>query len=202
MKKIFDVRHFIILFLIIAVVLLQSDNHTVIKEVPSKPVHDTIIKEVEVPVKGNENNIDSIIYVPTFIKVDTVNILKEFYTKNSHSDTLKLNNNQGVIYLNQTISENKVISTTFTSKIKEKIVREPAPLPPPIRNQVYIGLNGSFNQQEWLNTLGGSVMLKTKNDRIYSFGLGVMNRTVDGVSGEFTPIFTGGVYWKIKIKKD
>jgi hypothetical protein len=30
----------------------------------------------------------------------------------------------------------------------------------------------------------------------------VANRTIDGVYGEFTPYVNGGIYWKLKVKKD
>ena len=104
MKKILDVRHFIILALIITLImLLKSDKPTkikeVIKEVPSEPIHDTISMEVEVPyvVKGEDIYHDTTIYVPTYISVDTAAILQNYYVTNSFNDTLKLNNNQGFV---------------------------------------------------------------------------------------------------------
>jgi len=208
MKKILDIRHFIILGLIITLVLLQSDNKPkikeVIKEVPSEPIHDTIPIEVEVPyeVKGDDIYHDTTIYVPTYVQVDTAAILKSFYVTNTFIDTIKLNNNQGFVYLNQDISENKIASRKWSATIKPKIVREPAPEPPPIKNQVFFGINGAISREDWVNSLGMGVILKTKKDHLYQFGAGVANRTVDGVSGEFRPFLSGGVYWKIKVKKD
>ena len=209
MKKILDVRHFIILGLIITViVLLKSDNKPnikeVIKEVASEPIHDTIPVEVEVPyaVKGDVVYHDTTIYVPTYMKVDTAAILQNYYVTNSFIDTIKLNNNQGFVYLNQTVSENKIASKKWSATIKPKIVREPAPEPPPIKNQVFFGINGAVSKEDWVNSLGMGLILKTKKDHLYQVGAGVANRTVDGVSGEFRPYISGGVYWKIKVKKN
>ena len=208
MKKILDVRHFIILGLIITLVLLQSDNKPkikeVIKEVPSEPIHDTVSVEVEVPyaVKGEDIYHDTTIYVPTYMSVDTASILRAYYFTNSFIDTLKLNNNQGFVYLNQTVSENKIASRNWSATVKPKIVREPAPEPPPIKNQVFFGINGAVSKEDWVNSMGMGVILKTKKDHLYQVGIGVANRTVDGVSGEFRPYIGGGVYWKIKVKKD
>jgi hypothetical protein len=209
MKKILDVRHFIILGLIITlIVLLKSDKpiriKEVIKEVPSEPIHDTVSVEVEVPyvVKGEDIYHDTTIYVPTYVKVDTGAILQSFYVTNSFIDTLKLNNNQGFVYLNQTVSENKIASRNWSATVKPKIVREPAPEPPPIKNQVFFGINGAVSKEDWVNSMGMGVILKTKKDHLYQVGVGVANRTVDGVSGEFRPYIGGGVYWKIKVKKD
>lgn len=209
MKKILDIRHFIILGLIITLlVLLKSDNKPkikeIVREVPSEPIHDTIIEEVEVPyeVKGDDIYHDTTIYVPTYVQVDTAAILQSFYVTNSFVDTLKLNNNQGFVYLNQTVSENKIASRKWSATIKPKIVREPAPELPPIKNQVFFGINGAISREDWVNSLGMGVILKTKKDHLYQVGAGVANRTVDGVSGEFRPFLSGGVYWKIKVKKD
>ena len=209
MKKILDIRHFIILGLIITLlVLLKSDNKPkikeIVREVPSEPIHDTIIEEVEVPyeVKGDDIYHDTTIYVPTYVQVDTAAILQSFYVTNSFIDTLKLNNNQGFVYLNQTVSENKIASRKWSATIKPKIVREPAPEPPPIKNQLFFGINGAISREDWVNSLGMGVILKTKKDHLYQVGAGVANRNVDGVSGEFRPFLSGGVYWKIKVKKD
>jgi hypothetical protein len=209
MKKILDIRHFIILALIITlIVLLKSDKppkiKEVVREVPSEPIHDTIPMEVEVPyeIKGDDIYHDTTIYVPTYVQVDTAAILKSFYATNSFIDTIKLNNNQGFVYLNQDVSENKIASRKWSATVKPKIVREPAPEPPPIKNQVFLGINGAISREDWVNSLGMGVILTTKKDHLYQLGAGVANRTVDGVSGEFRPFLSGGVYWKIKVKKD
>lgn len=207
MKKILDVRHFIILaLLIVIVVLLKSDNavkpREIVKEIPSEPIHDTVPIEIEVPyeIQGDVVYRDTVIYVPILVNVDTAAILQNYLVTNSFIDTIKLNNNQGFVYLNQTVSENKITSRKWTATIKPKIVREPAPEPPPIRNQLFFGVNGALSKEDYVNSLGMGVILKTKKDHLYQIGTGVANRTVDGVTGEFRPYISGGVYWKIKIK--
>jgi hypothetical protein len=206
MKKILDVRHFIILALIISLILLKGDNRTVIKqvikEVPGELVHDTIPVSVPEYIQGEDIYHDTTIYVPTLVQVDTAEILKEFYAKMINVDTIRLNNNQGFVYLSDSISQNQIVSRKWSATLKPKIVREQAPPPPPIRNQVFLGLDGSWSQKDWVNSMGAGVILKTKKDHLYHIGVGVANRTTDGISGEFTPYLNGGVYWKIKLKKD
>jgi hypothetical protein len=141
-----------------------------------------------------------VIYVPTLVNVDTAAILQNYLVTNSFIDTIKLNNNQGFVYLDQTVSQNKITARKWSATIKPKIVREPAPEPPPIRNQVFFGINGALSKEDYVNSLGVGVILKTKKDHLYQIGTGVANRTVDGVTGEFRPYISGGVYWKIKIK--
>jgi hypothetical protein len=204
MKKILDVRHFIILVLACALFFLRGDNDTItkeiVKEVPGEVIHDTI--PVPEYIEGEIVYLDSIVYVPTLVQVDTAEILKDFYAKILYSDTIKLNNNQGFVYITDSISKNNIVSRTWNATIKPKIVREPAPEPPKVRNQVYVGLNGAWSEKDWVNSIGTSVLFKTKDDKIFQVGVGVANRTFDGYSGTFIPYINGGVYWKIKFKKD
>jgi hypothetical protein len=204
MKKILDVRHFIILTLIVIILFLKTDNNVsikeIVKETPEKLIHDTIL--IPEYIQGEYIYHDTTIYVPTLVEVDSTEILKSFYTKSFKLDTIKLNNNQGFIYLSDSISQNQIISRKWSATLKPKIVRESSTPTPPIKNQVFFGVNGSWSQKDWVNSMGIGVILKTKKDHIYNVGIGVANRTTDGTSGELTPYLNGGVYWKIKLKKD
>jgi hypothetical protein len=205
MKKIFDIRHIVILLMVGIIIFLQFFIPPQI-EIEEKLVYDTIpqevIYEVEVEVPY-EVEVEKIVEVPAPTPlVDTSFILQEYYVKNFESDTITLSNNQGFIYLFDTISQNKVISRNFSATIKPKIVREPALELPKIRNQVYIGLNGALSQQDWVNSIGTSILLKTKDDKIFQLGGGFANRTLDGTTGKFYPYVTGGVYWKLKFNRE
>lgn len=206
-KKILDIRHFIILFLLITCFLLQDNKpkkEIVIKKVPSEPelIHDTISQEIPVYLPGELILKDTTIYVTTIEKVDTSAILRDYLVFNNFSDTLKLSNNQGFVYLNQIVNENKIVDRKFSATIKPKIVRETPPPPPPIRNQVFFGINGAVSKEDWVNSIGLGLILKTKKDHLFQVNLGVANRTVDGTTGELRPYVGGGVYWKVKVKKD
>ena len=208
-KKILDIRHFIILFLLIVCFLLQHNKpkkEIVIQKVPSEPelIHDTITEEVIVYEPGETilKLKDTTIYVTTTEKVDTSAILRDFLVYNTSLDTLKLTNNQGFVYLTQTTNQNRIVDRKFSATIKPKIVRETPPPPPPIRNQAFFGINGALSQEDWVNSIGLGLILKTKKDHLYQVNLGVANRTLDGVSGELRPYIGGGVFWKIKVKKD
>ena len=197
MKKIFDIRHIVILLMLGVIIFLHFFVPPQI-QIEEKLIYDTIPEEVPYEVE-----VEKIVEVPAPTPlVDTASILKNFYLKNFVQDTITLSNNQGVIYLFDTISQNNVVARKFTANIKPKIVREPAPEPPKVRNQVYVGLNGALSHQDWVNSLGTSILLKTKDDKIFQLGGGVTNRTFDGVTGRFTPYVTGGAYWKIRIRKD
>jgi len=159
---------------------------------------------MEVPVYLHGETIlkDTTIYVTTIQNVDTAAILKDYLVFTTTKDTLKLSNNQGFVYLNETVNQNKIVDRKFSATIKPKIVRETPPPPPPIRNQVFFGINGAVSKEDWVNSIGLGLILKTKKDHLYQINLGAGNRTIDGTSGEFRPYIGGGVYWKIKLKKD
>jgi hypothetical protein len=207
MKKILDVRHFIILILLglcIFLFLKKPKKEIVLQQVPSKPelVHDTIPQEIPVYLPGETILKDTTIYVTKIQSVDTAAILRDYLVFNTTKDTLKLSNNQGFVYLSETVNLNKVVDRKFSATIKPKIVRETPPPPPPIRNQVFFGINGAVSKEDWVNSVGLGLILKTKKDHLYQINLGVANRTTDGTSGTLRPYVGGGVYWKIKLKKD
>lgn len=211
MKKIFDYRNIIILFLILVIILEYCNpkgimpnrvEYTKITDSIPYPVHDTVELEVEVEVPVE---VPVEVRVPVEVQVvqqvDTANILKEFYAKNKISETLTLPNGVGTLVINETISENKVIERDISnSKLKKQIVLDTLRIPEDPKNKFYYGFNFSMNKEDYINSLGMGVMMKTKQDKIYRVDLGLNNRVVDGTIGRFTPYVSGGVYWKIRSK--
>lgn len=210
-NKFLEIRNFIILFLVI-IMFLQYCNpggfmpnrieySTVVDSIPYA-VHDTVPYEVEVEV---EVPYEVEVRVPYEVKViepvDTANILKDFYAKNKFSETLILPNGVGTLVLDETVTENKIVERNISnSKIKKEILLDTLRLPEIPKNKFYYGFNFSANKQDFINSIGGGVMMKTKTDKIYRIDLGLNNRIFDGTVGKFSPYIGGGVYWKIKSK--
>jgi hypothetical protein len=213
MKKLFEYRNIIILILLIIVVLEYCNpkgimpnriEYTTILDSIPYPVHDTIPVEVEVEV---EIPVEVEVRVPFEVKVvqqvDTANILKDYYVKNTFSETLTLPNGTGTLVLNETVSQNKIIERDISnSKIKKQIVLDTLRIPEEPKNKFYYGFNLSTNREDFVNSLGMGVMMKTKSDKIYRIDLGLNNRVFDGTIGKFSPYIGGGVYWKIKSKNN
>jgi len=176
MKKIFDIRHIIILILLILAVVefinpkgimpnrTIAVHDTVGIEVP---VHDTIGVEVEVPVE-----------VETIVEFDK---------------------QQGSITITDTISKNKIIGRKYTTKITPIV--DTLRIPEPFKRKIFGGIEGGFNTPDFVSSIGVGVLINSKSDKIYNLGVGVNNTTIDGTNGVFTPYIKGGVYWKIKLKK-
>jgi hypothetical protein len=135
--------------------------------------------EVEVPV-----------YIPA--QVDTQLILKDFFSKRFYKDTIDLGQNSFVI-INDTISENKILSRGFNSSITERIIKDTFLLKELPKRQVYLGLTGGFDKVNILNYAGPSLLYKDKKDKIFGLGVGLNNSKQISLQGS--------IYWKIKLKK-
>jgi hypothetical protein len=213
MKKILNIKNIIIVILVLITLLALLNpggylpNRTVkvpisvIDSIPY-PVHDTIPYEVEVEVEVLvEVPVDVRVEVPVFQPVDTLSILKDYYVKNQIKEEFKLPDNQGTITLNQIISENKVVSTEFSTNIKPKVKTDTLLLPEPKTSQLYFGVVGGLNQKDIISNVGVGLLFKTKNDKIFKVTGGVANRLETDITGSFYPYVEGGVFWKIRAKK-
>ena len=211
MKKIFDIRHIIIvLLLLLAVVEFINPNgimpnriKTIVDTVGIEvPVHDTIEVEVpyevevEVPVEV-EKRVEVLVQTP----VDTSEILKVYFAKTTYSDVIKLPNDIGSVTITDSISKNTVVNRKFVADVKKFIVNDTIYTQEPFKRKVFFGLESGFNSGDFVNFIGAGVLINSKSDKIYNLGVGVNNTTTDGTNGVFTPYIKGGVYWKIKLKK-
>ena len=162
-----------------------------------------IVKTKVVTKKGediyHETIVEKEVIIPAVI--DTLALLKDYYSKVLYKDTLILPDSLGIVALNDTISQNKILGRTFNASVKQRIIKETTIVKEPAKTQLYYGLNGGFNKVDVVTSIGAGLILKTKKDKIYQLGLGVTNQTTDGTNGGFTPYVRGGVYWKLKLKK-
>jgi hypothetical protein len=212
MKKIFDIRHIIIvLLLLLAVVEFLNPNgimpnrtktirDTVGIEVP---VHDTIPQEVEVEVPVEvqiEKPVPYAVHDTIQTIVDTNAIVTGYLNSiNIFTNTYKFDKKQGSITITDTISKNKIVGRKYTTKITPIV--DTVRFSEPFKRKLFAGVEGGFNQPDFVSSVGVGFLINSKSDKIYHLGVGVNNTTIDGTNGVFHPYIKGGVYWKIKIKK-
>ena len=217
MKKIFDIRHIIILILLLMCILeffnpkgIMPNRTVTVRDTVGfeVPVHDTVgievPMEVEVVVEV-EKPVPYAVHDTVAVNnpIDTNAILNALGQKIFKKDILKLPSNVGTVTLFDTISNNRIIGRSFKSDVKQKIVRDTMYTPIPRQNEFYVGLDAKFDKPNVINIVGLSVLFKNKDDRhMYRLGIGVTNRVDDqGTNGKLTPFIGGGAYWKIKFKK-
>lgn len=136
---------------------------------------------------------DKPIYLPISPNVDSLKVIKDYYSTIVYRDTLYLSKNMGYVSVTDTISQNKIIGRLWSARLKKETIHETTIVKEPARTQLYIGGTVGFDTKSPINFVGPTLMLKTKSDRVYllSAGYGVDQRT----------IIQGGLLWKIKFRK-
>ena len=153
--------------------------------------------EVEIPI-----DIDTLAivekYFSTYQVKDTLNLSYEFPSGVTDSLGNKPSPNLGFGIITDNISQNSIISrdVDWTFQIptiyNTSIVKE---LP---KTQLYWGLNGGFNREDVITNISGSLLLKTKKDKIFQLGLGVQNNSN---IQQLSPYISAGMYWKLSLGK-
>ena len=162
-----------------------------------------IVKTKVVTKKGediyHETIVEKEVIIPAVI--DTMALLKDYYSKVLYKDVLVLPDSLGTVAVTDTISQNRILGRTFNANVKQRTIKETTIVKELPKTKVFYGLEGGFNKADFVSSVGAGVLINTKKDKIYQLGLGVTNQTTDGINGGFTPYVRGGVYWKIKFKK-
>ena len=188
-----NIQTLLIVVLVAIILFMRACSGSKTPTPTSEPI--TLTQTV---TKWDTLKIDSLVYVPRWktkvntihdtilADIDTLNILKDYYTKYFYTDTLNLDS-LGNIIINDTISRNSIIFRKITPNILFPTTT--------VTNTVYInkrefyggfGIKGKSDQ---LNYLGGELLFRTKNKQAYSVGV--------GINQDFQPILGFGMYWKI-----
>ena len=178
--------------------LLESKTDTiyvekevkVTKYVP-KYITKEVIKEVEIPVD-----------------VDSLAIIKDYFSKITVKDTLSLaydfppvvtdslgnkpSGDLGFGILTDIISQNRIESREIDWYFKIPTVYNTTIVKELPKNEFYIGFGTGIDQTNGLNNLSGNVLFKTKKLNIYGLNLGLSNQL-----GEYKPFVGGSMYWKL-----
>jgi len=210
MKGLLNIRNIIILVLL-GMLIISRYNGCAGKNVQTKIVKvsgksyevikheiDTleIIKKIFIDKPGKDIYHDTTIYVQIPMSIDTLAIIRDYFAKNVYKDTLVLDDSLGIIFIQDTISKNKIVHRTFKANIKERLINQTTYLKELPKPQLYYGLEGTFDKVDLFKGIGGGLLYKTKSDKIYKLNLGVMSD-----ENSINPYANFGMYWKIKLKK-
>lgn len=207
-----DIKTLLILVLLVIIVLMRAcgDNNYGINtnqgetvNVDGKPhivikhTRDTtyLKKDTVIYRKGKDIYRDSIVYVDVPMKVDTTEILKDYFASVSYKDTIQLNDSLGSILISDLISKNRIQNRKVSASINQKIINDTLILKEKPRRQLYVGVNTSANKQELFNSVGAGLLYKDRKDKIFSLGVGLQQQ-----NSTYIPYLQGGLYWKIKLK--
>lgn len=204
MKKLFNNIQLVIIVVLIIIIILQQQcsgpstglNLFNKNQKQPTPIEGTVITKIE--TKWDTIKIDSLIYVPKWrthtiteydtipANIDTLSILKDYYTKYFYTDTLDLDT-LGNIVINDTISQNLITSRKIIPNIyiptttieRDSLIS---------KNEFYCGFGLAGNKQQF-NYIGGELLWRSKRKKV--IGLGV------GINQNLQPVLTGRLFWKI-----
>lgn len=142
---------------------------------------ETIFVEVEVPVE---------VLIP--VEIDTLSILKDYYSTRVYKDTLNIVSNNleslGYVAVTDTISENKIVGRYFYANILERTVTETTIVKELPKTEFWIGVTSSTNMN-----IGTSFSLITKKKNHFGVDLGIYED-----NSNLNPYLGFRYLWKIK----
>lgn len=151
-------------------------------------LHDTMYKKLYINTYKKGKDIP--FYVIDSVEVpihDTIRILSEYYRIKTYIDTIKKDSN--IFVINDTISQNRIISRGFKAKITEKTIISREYYANKPTNTFYLGIRGSYSPLNGLEVLSPSLMLSVKNKAL--IGLSV------DINKNYNIGYSGGIYFKI-----
>jgi len=153
------------------------------KEIIEKPVIKTVITVDTTFIDIVKTDT---VYVPTRIiktdtvkipiTVDTLSIIRDYYTEYTYSDTLTVDS-LGYGYLKDTIFMNRItsriVSWDYSIPIITNTVETTITLPPKREFHFYLGATVGGSKQS-INYFGPSLGFKTKSDKFFTLGAGIV----------------------------
>ena len=151
-------------------------------------LHDTMYQNVYINKykKGDSIPYKVLDTIYTHIS-DTIRIISDYNQVKAYSDTIKKDSN--IFVINDTISQNRIISRGFKAKITEKTIITKEFYAEKPRYTLFWGVRGDFRPSNGLEVLSPSLMLNAKNKALIGF-------SVD-ISKNYNVGYSGSIYFKI-----
>jgi hypothetical protein len=155
----------------------DMSNYNKIKE-----IHDTVYLKTyrKTYIKG-----DSIPFViiatDTIATHDTAFIMYDYNVSRAYSDTIKQDSN--IFVINDTISQNRIKSRSFESKITEKTIYVKEFYAEKAKYRLFYGIRGDFSQSNGLEVLSPGLMLNAKNKALIGLNLNINKNNNISYSG-------------------
>lgn len=153
-----------------------------------KEIHDTVYLKTyrKTYIKG-----DSIPYVVVAIDTttihDTIRIVNDYNAVLAYTDTI--NQDSNIFVINDTISQNRIKSRSFESKITEKTIYVKEFYAEKAKYRLFWGIRGDFSRSNGLEVLSPGLMLNAKNKALIGLNLNINNNN--------NMSYSGSLYFKI-----
>jgi hypothetical protein len=121
--------------------------------------------------KGNDIHSYTILTDSVLIPVhDTIKILSDYSRVYAYSDTIVIDTNN-VVFIQDTISQNKILGRGFSAKLSEKTIIETRTITPKTKNALYLGITGDLRQDNSIDNVGIGAIYKIKNKALIGLNL-------------------------------
>lgn len=139
--------------------------------------HKIDTQYVPVKVKGRTDTLieDTTIYVEVPV-MDTNAMhkyLEDYYAKRVFNDTFRIN--YGKIYVQDTVQQNRIVGRSFGADLLVPVVKESLTVEKPPKNELYLGVRTDWGRSGNFVSVGPTIFLKTKKQRIYGVGVNLVN---------------------------
>ena len=153
-----------------------------------KEIHDTVyIKTYRNRYIKGDSIPFVIIATDTTIIHDTAYILQDYNVSRAYSDTI--NQDSNIFVINDTISQNRIKSRSFESKIIEKTIYVKEYYAEKAKYRLYYGIRGDFSPSNGLEVLSPGLMLNAKNKALIGLNLNINKNN--------NMSYSGSLYFKI-----
>jgi hypothetical protein len=149
-----------------------ADFSDMSKFVKVKEVHDTAYKTLYHSTYKKGNDIPFYIIDSVQVPVhDTIRILNEYYRIKAYTDTIKKDSN--IFVIDDTISQNRIISRGFKAKLTEKTIYVKEYYAQKAKFGLYYGIRGDFSQENGLEVLSPGILLNAKNKALIGLNINI-----------------------------
>jgi hypothetical protein len=161
----------------------DMSNYNKIKE-----IHDTLyIKTYRNRYIKGDSIPFVIIATDTTIIHDTAYILQDYNVSRAYSDTI--NQDSNIFVIDDTISQNRIKSRSFKSKITEKTIYVKEYYAEKAKYRLYYGIRADFSPSNGLEVLSPGLMLNAKNKALIGLNLNINKNN--------NMSYSGSLYFKI-----
>lgn len=178
--------HYIVILLLIGVIILQHQCSTG-HDCPEVTEHsDTTIVPgdffLDLIAEKDTVKEDTTIYkwrtreVPADIDIDTPAIVEDYLATRYYSDTFQEDSNFMAV-VEDSVRNNRIVHRRFKhqNKREKKIITNTTEIKNKPRNQLYLGLEGGGNSQQF--DFGPAIDLKTKDDNLFGYNYKIQTET-------------------------
>jgi len=156
----------IVLLLIILAFFMFSNPKYIGTETITSVKVDTIYKHDTLVVYRKGKSIP-FITLDTIYQIDQIHdttyIVKDYLTTKAYSDTLRINTDNSV-YIQDTISQNKIIGRSFIAHLTEKTIDKTTFIERKPKNQFFVGLIGDLRRSDNMLGIGVGLNYKKQNE--------------------------------------